>query len=133
MTTLSPKSVTIDHVGSYASTLCAFHCLIVAVAPFVFTVAGLDLLLAHEAEWIFAISAAALAVAAAVQAYRISGAPKIPVLFFVFASVLVGSRLLEEAGFGALGTSIGVGASLGLVATHVASIRACACCETTNS
>ncbi len=124
------RAPNIDDFGSWASSLCALHCLLTALAPALFTILGLEMLLGHEAEWGLTFVAALFAIGAMILAWRRQ--PGISGVVVLFSAGIVGlmmGRVLEESGFHSTGTATSIVASLALVCGHISNIRACRCCD----
>ena len=122
-----------DGLGQFASAACALHCALCALAPSLFTILGLEVMLDHEAEWAFTILAIVFASGALVVGWIKHRAPRVAVLFILGIVSLLASRFLEELGGHELGTFVGVVAGVLLVVSHwknSAAIRACEaeCC-----
>lgn len=122
-----------DGLGQFASGACALHCALCALAPSLFTVLGMDLMLDHEAEWAFTILAIVFASGALVAGWMKHRAPRVAGLFILGIGLLLASRFLEEFGGHELGTFVGVVAGILLVVSHwknSVAIRACdaECC-----
>lgn len=60
----------VDWFGLAASSLCAVHCAVSALLPAAFGVLGLEILLAHQAEWVFTLVAVAFAAGALALGWR---------------------------------------------------------------
>lgn len=109
-----------DRCGATASTLCAAHCLLVAVLPAMLTSAGLALLLSEAFEWALVATAATLGVVALVFGLRRHRDIWIASAMAVGILATLGSRLLEG---GSLGQLPSVAASVVLVGAHVWNMR----------
>lgn len=86
----------IDKLGKFASGLCALHCGLSAFLPGLFAIIGLEMLMGHEAEWVFTIIAVIFALGAMVLGFQRHQSPRIAALFAVGIIGLLGSRFLEE-------------------------------------
>jgi hypothetical protein len=117
--------VGLDRLGTVASSVCALHCALCAIAPSLLTVLGLGALVSHSAEWGFTIIASALAVAAAIKGGCACGSWKAPTLLFAGVIILVMSRFMEEAGLESSGVFVSLLGGSILVAGHLANLRAC--------
>ena len=113
----------LDRLGTIASSLCVVHCLTAALVPIVPALLGLGALLGHEAEWGFTLLASAIALGAAFFAIRARGFGWAAALLIGGVVALVAARFMEEAGLGALGTALGIGAGLTLVIGHLGNLR----------
>lgn len=116
----------IDRLGGLASSLCAAHCLLCAVAPSLFTLLGLGALLGHRAEWGFTLLAAGLAASALLFSWRRHRSPLVAAVFAAGIGGLFLSRALEEAGSDGLGLVLGVSAGAALVLAHAINLRSAA-------
>ena len=65
-----PKGEFTDRFGAVASSLCAIHCAICGMAPALFGMLGLGVLLSHEVELGLAVMAIVVALGAIVVAWR---------------------------------------------------------------
>ncbi len=119
------RRVGLDRLGTFASSACALHCALCAIAPAVLTVSGLGVLVSHEAEWVFTFFAALLAVAAAIKAYCPCGSWKTPAVLLVGVIVLFIARFNEALGSDIPEVFITVAGGTILVAGHLANLRAC--------
>ena len=124
----------LDSIGKIASGLCAVHCALCALAPSLFTLLGLEVLMHHEAEWTLTICAIIFAVGAAVVGWLEHKNLMITSSFGLGIIFLFMSRFLEESGGHTTGVVIGVVAGLILFLTHLKnskSIRQCrlVCCD----
>ena len=115
----------LDRLGTVASSVCALHCALCALAPALLTVLGLGSLIGHGAEWGFTIVAATLAVAAAIREGCACGWHKAPAILFAGVIFLVMSRFMEEAGMGAAGVGVGIAGGTLLVTGHLFNLRSC--------
>ena len=86
----------IDKLGKFASGLCALHCGLSAFLPGLFAMVGLEMLMGHEAEWVFTIIAVLFALGAMLIGWQKHRTPLIAGLFAVGIIGLLGSRFLEE-------------------------------------
>ena len=59
-----------DRAGSVASSLCALHCALCAVAPGLLGLVGAGFLLSHRVEWLLVLVAILLGIGALVLAWR---------------------------------------------------------------
>lgn len=125
----SKSGFSLDPWGMVASTTCAIHCVIVAVAPAVLAASGLGALISHEAEWAFTVVAAGLAVISAIIGLRAHNSLKIFAILMAGASILIASRFLEEWGAHGFGTVVAVFGSICVLVGHFQNLRACRSCE----
>lgn len=86
----------LDKLGKFASGLCALHCGLSAFLPGLFAMVGLEMLMGHEAEWVFTIIAVIFALGAMLIGWQKHRTPLIAGLFAVGIIGLLGSRFLEE-------------------------------------
>ena len=93
--------IALDRLGTIASSVCALHCALCALAPALLTLSGLGVLVSHEAEWGFTLVAAILAIAAAFKGLSPCRSWKAPVILLAGVIVLFTARFTE-----ALGTDI---------------------------
>ena len=84
-----------DRFGSAASTLCAIHCAVCALAPAAFAAIGMGFLLSHEAEIGLNLVAIAFGAAALMWALRQHRNSRVITLLAVGIVALVVSRGLE--------------------------------------
>ena len=116
----------IDRLGVIASTTCAIHCAFTALLPGVLVALGLGVVIGHEAEWAFTITALLFACGALAISWRRHRSPVVGVMFGVGIAGLLIARFVEEAGVTGLGTGLAVLGGLALVIGHVTNIRASA-------
>ena len=90
-----PAEGNVDTFGVVASTICAIHCAICGLLPFLFVGLGLGFLLSHEVEWALTLGAIAFATVALFQGWR-QHHSLLPVGFFLMGIVgLLTSRGIE--------------------------------------
>ena len=94
----SNQKVSLDRLGTFASSICAIHCGLSAFLPSLFAVLGMSFLVGHEAEWGFTLVAVAFALGAMFLGWQRHRSPQIAALFAVGIIGLLGSRFLEEMG-----------------------------------
>ena len=94
--TATVKSV--DRFGAVASTACAIHCAICALAPTAFAAFGLGFLLGHEVEWGLTLVAVGFGLLALYFGWRLHKKPLVAVLLGVGIVGLVAVRLMEGGG-----------------------------------
>ena len=87
-----------DRFGAVASSLCALHCAICGMAPALFGVLGLGVLLSHEVELGLALMAILVALWAIVVAWRQHRSKLVLGIFILGIAGLVLSRGLEMGG-----------------------------------
>lgn len=85
----------IDRIGVIASSLCAVHCLLCALAPAAFAALGLGVLLGHEAEWAFVAVTILIASGALALGWRRHRSRRVVALMLLGFVALLGSRGLE--------------------------------------
>ena len=126
MSTSSPaaSSARLDRLGSVASALCSAHCLLCTLAPGLFGVLGVGVLLGHEAEWAFTLSAVGLALLSLGFGLRRHRSLAVAAGLAAGAAGLVVARLLEEAGSEVWAPVVGVLGGLALMLAHLSSVRA---------
>ena len=117
--------VVLDRLGTIASSVCALHCALCALAPALLTLLGLGVLVSHEAEWGFTSVAALLAIAAAIKGYCPCGSWKAPAMLLTGVIVLFIARFNEALGTGITEVFITVAGGSILVGGHLANLRAC--------
>ena len=86
----------VDRFGAVASTACAIHCAVCALAPAMFAAVGLGFLLGHEAEWSLTLVAVAFGLLALTLGWTKHKKPIVAVLLVVGIVGLLAARLLEE-------------------------------------
>lgn len=115
----------LDRLGAIASCVCALHCALCAFAPALLILAGLGILVSHMVEWMFALLAAVVAVAAARRGYCSCGSWTAPVMLLTGVVVLLAGRFTEHLGLGIPETMITMAAGCILVAGHMKNGLAC--------
>ncbi|MFK7990521.1 MAG: MerC domain-containing protein [Sandaracinaceae bacterium] len=90
----SPPSL-VDRLGALASSLCAVHCLLVALLPASLAALGLGSLLGHGAEWVFVALSIGFATVALVMGWRRHRSFAIAALLVLGIAGLLVSRGLE--------------------------------------
>lgn len=88
----------LDYFGMAAGSLCAVHCALTALLPAVFSVIGLEILLAHQAEWALTLVAVAFAGGALVLGWRQHRSSWVATCLVLGIVGLLASRGLEEVG-----------------------------------
>jgi len=124
----------LDRLGGVASMACAVHCGLLAFAPAVVTLVGLDMLAGEAFEWAFFASALCFAAVAATVGYRAHRTSWVPLGFTLGALMLIIARLAEAWALFEGGALLAVCGGAILVAFHIANtlrMRACqqACCS----
>ncbi|MDJ0841012.1 MAG: MerC domain-containing protein [Acidobacteriota bacterium] len=117
-----------DQLGMAASTVCAIHCILMALTPIALVLGGLEFLSGREAEWGISLSAIFSAMLAAAIGFRAHGSIRVAAVLFVGATMLMIARFLEERGVHGPGTVLGVFAGIGLVSGHLLNLQAGRCC-----
>ena len=117
--------IALDRLGTIASSVCALHCALCALAPALLTLSGLGVLISHEFEWAFTLVAAILAIAAAVKGVCPCGSWKAPAMLFTGVIVLSIARFSEALGSDIPEVFITVAGGCILVGGHIANLRAC--------
>jgi len=84
-----------DRVGAIASSLCALHCAICALAPFILTGLGLGVLLSHEAEWGLTLGAITFGIGAMYLGWRKHRSAVVMGILAVGIVGLLTARVLE--------------------------------------
>lgn len=120
----NPSGRAIDRLGALASTACAVHCLLAALLPGAIAALGLGVVLGHDAESAFTLTAVAIASLALVLGWPKHRSGRIAATLVFGIVGLVVARVLEQSGSHVAGTMLGVGAGLALVAGHVFGVRA---------
>lgn len=115
----------VDRIGTIASSVCALHCVLCALAPALLMFLNLDLLVSHEAEWVFTLIAAILAVVAARRGYCSCRSWKLPAILLTGVIVLFIARFAEKLELGIPETIITVAGGCILVGGHLNNLRAC--------
>lgn len=125
----------LDRFGMFASSACALHCVLCALAPGILSALGAGQLLGHEAEWAFTIVAVGIAAVAFGFSYRKHQSLKVGLILAIGGGALLMSRLLEEfMGHGGpidghtLGMLLGVIGGGTLLYGHYRNIKAVRCC-----
>jgi hypothetical protein len=118
----------IDRFGVFASVVCAIHCLLLAVAPTVFAVIGLEILADHETEWFFIALAIGAALLATFIGFRKHGSRKVVTFFMIGIALLIVSRLTEMMHLHGVGVVISIAGGACLVTAHFLNIRKSNCC-----
>ncbi|MEL6345582.1 MAG: MerC family mercury resistance protein [Myxococcota bacterium] len=112
-----------DRLGSVASATCAAHCLLLALAPALITVLGVEFL-RHEAfEWGFFTLAVSFAVVAAALGYRIHRSGWVLAGFGGGLLLLLAGRLGEALALHEGSVALAVLGGVTLVTSHIVSIR----------
>lgn len=119
----STEGRSLDRMGAVASTLCSAHCLVCSLAPSLFGLFGLGVLLSHEAEWALTLLAAGLALVALFFGWRRHRSQVVAVALSAGILGLIAARFLEESGSENLALFVGVGAGLTLVFGHLRGLR----------
>jgi len=121
--TLGRSKTALDRIGSFASSACAVHCGVCAVAPGILATLGISWLAGHKTEWAFTMIAVSIALVAMVSAWRSHRSHLALSLLSIGAVGLMLSRGVEEGGSHAWGAGIGVASGLVLLAGHLANLR----------
>ena len=88
----------VDRFGAVASTACAIHCAVCALAPATFGALGLGFLLGHEIEWGLTLLAVGFGFLALVLGWRQHKKPMAAILLGVGIVGLLAVRLTGEGG-----------------------------------
>lgn len=118
-----------DHVGMFASTACAIHCVLMILIPSGLALGGFKALFSHEAEWAIAFFSVGLGLIAVAIGYRLHRSNKVLAIMLASAAGLFVSRFLEEWHLVALGTALGIVCGVGLAVGHFLNLRATRCCK----
>ncbi len=119
----------LDRFGGAASSLCALHCLSLALAPAVITLFGMDHATHGTLEWFFFSMAASFAAMAAIAGYRTHHAMWVVAGFAVGLLVLATGRMGEALSLFEGGVYFAVAGGGILVLSHIASIRQSRICR----
>ena len=119
------NSTVLDRLGALTSTVCALHCALCALAPALLSILGLSVLISHEAEWIFAILASILAIAAAIKGYYTYESWKTPMMFVAGVLILLIARSTEALGIDVPEVYVTIIGGGILVLGHLSNLRAC--------
>lgn len=91
-----PSGGAADRFGAVASSLCAAHCFICALAPAAFGALGVGALLSEGAEWFFTLIAVAFAIAALLVGWRRNLSPRLfATLLLIGIAGLLAARGIE--------------------------------------
>ncbi|MEM1025746.1 MAG: MerC domain-containing protein [Myxococcota bacterium] len=96
--TIGPSSAPWDRVGAFASGLCAVHCAAGALAPALFVLLGLELLMGEGIEWMLTSFAILFAVGALFAGWRKHRSLLVVGAFVLGIAGLLTSRGLEMSG-----------------------------------
>lgn len=88
----------VDRFGAVASSLCAVHCMACAFLPAAFGMLGLGALQSHRAEWVFTLTAVALASGALILGWRRHRSVFVAAMLTLGIVGLLASRGLEMTG-----------------------------------
>lgn len=124
----------LDRLGGLAGLVCAVHCGLIAFAPALLTLSGLEILQHEALEWAFFATALIFAGVAAGYGYRHHRNVWTLVGFGGCASVLIVARLAEAMSAFEGAAALAVTGGLALVGLHIVNavkLRACnaSCCE----
>lgn len=114
----------VDALGAFASVTCAIHCGLSAAIPATLAALGLGSLLGHEAEWVFTLVAAGIALYAAFVGYRHHRNAMISGVLAALAVALIAFRVLEESALGEAAGPLAITTGILLAAGHLVNLRA---------
>lgn len=114
----------LDHAGAVASTLCAIHCVLCAVAPGFLALAGTSIVSSHESEWAMVGLALGIGTAAAIGGYRIHRSRRVFLSFITSGAVILAARSVEEQGAGTLAAALAVFGGVLMVSAHLSNRHA---------
>ncbi|MCE9558938.1 MAG: MerC domain-containing protein [Armatimonadetes bacterium] len=86
------RALDLDRIGTFASSLCAVHCFLVAVAFGLLPVMGLGFMKDERVDRIFIVSAALIGTLAVFQGYRKHGSLKPASWFILGLSIILFSH-----------------------------------------
>lgn len=85
----------IDRLGGLASLTCAIHCAVLAFAPAVIALLGMEILASEAFEWVFLSAAVLFAAVAAFVGFRAHRSPWILIGFGAGVTLLICARMVE--------------------------------------
>jgi len=113
----------IDRFGSVASAVCAIHCLLLSLAPWLISALGLGVLANESFEWAFFVFAVGFALAAAWWGYRLHRTWWVLTGFSGGLLLLIAGRMGEALSLYEGGGIVSVLGGGVLVISHILSMR----------